>query len=116
MQSNPQMLDGSAMGFADCDIETCSNPPDRYCATSSICSLALVEIGWELPSGQFVNQIELCIDEDSYATLWTRHVVSGSAIKQQDVNDRPNFRRDNHDETGYDELFPNFDSQGDIAK
>ena len=56
--------------------------------------LAESSIGWDF-DGQFHEQIRLCQDVKTYATLWTRHVLHGANIDFRDIGaDRPDFRRD----------------------
>ena len=46
-------------------------------------------------------QIEVCIDEKAYGTLWTRHFVYGVSIYENDYNVRPDFKVDNYNENRY---------------
>eukprot|EP00095_Tigriopus_kingsejongensis_P006847 maker-scaffold176_size284796-snap-gene-0.14 protein:Tk06847 transcript:maker-scaffold176_size284796-snap-gene-0.14-mRNA-1 annotation:"duplex-specific nuclease" len=67
--------------------------------------LALIQIGWEI-NGVFLEQIQLCVDELLYATLWTKHVVMGASINLRDLTpERPSFQRDI---PGHNRLFANF--------
>nr|XP_040570009.1 uncharacterized protein LOC121119415 [Lepeophtheirus salmonis] len=61
-----------------------------------------ISLGWNFRSG-FIEQVELCIDELFYGTLWTKHNVVGKSIEFSDKDsDRPAFIVD---ETGQKRLF-----------
>ena len=61
--------------------------------TGDLETLVRVTLGWQLKDS-FIQQIELCIDESNFGTLWTRHTVHGASIAFRDKNDRPGFRVD----------------------
>ena len=46
-------------------------------------------------------QIEFCIDEKAYGTLWSKHIVYGESIYDNDDPSRPGFVVDNYDEHRY---------------
>ena len=73
--------------------------------------LNLIQIGWNV-GGSFVEQIRLCQDRRTYATLSTEHTVRGASIGLRDTTaGRPSFRRDI---TGYTRFFTRFSSQKQI--
>ena len=56
-------------------------------------TLVRVSLGWQFQD-TFIKQIELCVDESNFGTLWSRHTVHGASIAFRDKNDRPGFRVD----------------------
>ena len=48
-----------------------------------------------------IPQIEICIDEKAFGTLWTKHNIFGISIYENDYNSRPDFKVDNHGENRY---------------
>lgn len=63
--------------------------------TTGLEDLYTVQIGWMIRE-TFLEQIRLCQDEKTYATIWTNHTVLGANINFRDVDDsRPSFRIDN---------------------
>ena len=65
---------------------------------------------WPLP---FFPQIRICLDELTYATLWSRHEIIGPAIEYKDITGtRPSFKKD---VTGESKLFPDFPNQTALA-
>ena len=74
--------------------------------------LNLIQIGWNI-GGSFVEQIRICQDRRSYATLSTEHTMKGASIELRDTTPgRPSFRRDI---TGYTRFFREFRSQSQIS-
>ena len=61
--------------------------------TGDLETLVRVSLGWQLQD-TFIKQIELCVDESNFGTLWSRHTVHGASIAFRDKNDRPGFRVD----------------------
>lgn len=81
--------------------------------TTDLDRLVTVQIGWEI-HGIFQAQINLCVDELLYSTLWTSHTVEGASIELRDMtSSRPSFKRD---VTGNKRLFAEFPSQTAIAE
>merc|ERR1711974_238141 len=72
----------------------------------------LIQIGWNI-GNSFTEQIRICQDRRSYATLSTEHTMRGASIKLRDTTPgRPSFRRDI---TGCARFFREFSSQAKIA-
>jgi len=59
--------------------------------------LHIVHIGFQIRD-TFHIQIELCTDEKSYGTLWTKHQIQGLFINENDRNERPSFKADTYRE------------------
>ncbi len=73
----------------------CSAGTDAKGEAVSPSDLAHVRIGWQVSPEDFLTQIEVCHDERTDDTLWTRNVLVGAATALRDTGgDRPPFRRD----------------------
>ena len=81
--------------------------------TPASSDLVLIQIGW-LVEGVFHKQIQLCVDELFYATLWSNHQTLGAHLSLSDSTSTGlTFKRDI---SGYKRLFPGFPSQTALAK
>jgi hypothetical protein len=92
--------------------ESCAEINYDGTSVKATTDLNLVQIGWNL-TGKYHEQIRLCQERITYATLWTRHVVKGASIDLRDMDSsRPSFKRD---VTGLKRFFTKFDSQTQLA-
>ena len=88
------------------DISYDGNP------VTSATDLNLIQIGWNI-GGSFAEQIRICQDRRTYATLYTENTMKGASIELRDTTPgRPSFRRDI---TGYKRFFREFRSQSQIS-
>ena len=55
-----------------------------------------------------ILQIEICIDEKAFGTLWTKHNIFGVSIYENDYNSRPDFKVDNYGENRYFNFTDNY--------
>lgn len=68
-------------------------------------NLHIINIGFQIRDS-YLKQIEICTDEKSYGTLWTKHRINGVSINENDRNERPDFKTD----TSGERRFYNFTS------
>lgn len=56
--------------------------------------LLSVQIGWNITNSKFQTQIDLCVDNKAFGTLWTRHVILPSVEFKETGHTRPKFASD----------------------